>query len=34
MKIVITGIRGMPANYGGFETFNEELSVKIVGWVE
>lgn len=27
MKIAIMGIRGIPANYGGFETFAEEL-----GW--
>ena len=26
MKIAILGTRGVPANYGGFETFAEELS--------
>ncbi len=25
MEIAIMGIRGIPANYGGFETFAEEL---------
>lgn len=30
MKIAIMGIRGIPANYGGFETFAEELSVRLV----
>ncbi len=30
MKIAITGIRGIPANYGGFETFAEELSTRLV----
>ena len=25
MKIAIMGIRGIPANYGGFETFAENL---------
>ena len=24
MKLAIPGIRGVPANYGGFETFAEE----------
>lgn len=30
MKIAITGIRGIPANYGGFETFTEELATRLV----
>ena len=30
MKIAIMGIRGIPANYGGFETFGEELSTRLV----
>lgn len=30
MKIAIVGTRGIPANYGGFETFAEELSVRLV----
>lgn len=30
MRIAILGIRGIPANYGGFETFAEELSVRLV----
>lgn len=30
MKIAIMGIRGIPANYGGFETFAEALSVRLV----
>jgi glycosyltransferase involved in cell wall biosynthesis len=30
MKLAILGIRGIPANYGGFETFAEELSVRLV----
>lgn len=30
MRIAIMGIRGIPANYGGFETFAEELSVRLV----
>jgi len=30
MKIAIMGIRGIPANYGGFETFAEELSTRLV----
>ncbi len=29
MKIAIMGIRGIPANYGGFETFAEELAVRL-----
>jgi len=30
MKIAIMGIRGIPANYGGFETFSEELAPRLV----
>jgi glycosyltransferase involved in cell wall biosynthesis len=30
MKIGIMGIRGIPANYGGFETFAEELATRLV----
>ncbi len=30
MKIAILGSRGIPANYGGFETFAEELSTRLV----
>lgn len=30
MRIAIVGTRGIPANYGGFETFAEELSTKLV----
>ncbi len=30
MKIAIAGTRGIPACYGGFETFAEELSVRLV----
>ena len=30
MRIAITGIRGIPACYGGFETFAEELGVRLV----
>ncbi|MEE4311956.1 MAG: glycosyltransferase [candidate division KSB1 bacterium] len=30
MNIAIMGIRGIPANYGGFETFAEELSIRLV----
>ena len=30
MKIAIAGIRGIPANYGGFETFAEEISARLV----
>jgi len=30
MKISILGTRGIPANYGGFETFAEELSRRLV----
>lgn len=29
MKIAIVGTRGIPANYGGFETFAEELSCRL-----
>lgn len=29
MKIAIIGTRGIPANYGGFETFAENLSVRL-----
>src|ERR1700691_2460352 len=29
MRIAILGTRGLPANYGGFETFAEELSVRL-----
>jgi glycosyltransferase involved in cell wall biosynthesis len=30
MKIAIMGIRGIPANYGGFETFAEKLAPRLV----
>lgn len=30
MKIAIIGTRGIPANYGGFETFAEEMSTRLV----
>jgi len=30
MKIAIMGIRGIPANYGGFETFAEELAPRLI----
>ncbi len=30
MKIAIMGIRGIPANYGGFETFAEHLATRLV----
>jgi len=30
MKLALMGIRGIPANYGGFETFAEELSTRLV----
>lgn len=30
MRIAILGTRGIPANYGGFETFAEELAVRLV----
>ena len=29
MRIAIAGTRGIPANYGGFETFAEELSTRL-----
>lgn len=29
MRIAVLGTRGIPANYGGFETFAEELSVRL-----
>ncbi|MPY89830.1 MAG: DUF1972 domain-containing protein [Luteitalea sp.] len=30
MRIAILGTRGIPANYGGFETFAEELAARLV----
>lgn len=30
MRIALVGTRGIPANYGGFETFAEELSARLV----
>jgi hypothetical protein len=30
MRIAILGIRGVPANYGGFETFAEQLGRRLV----
>ena len=30
MRIAILGTRGIPSNYGGFETFAEELAVRLV----
>lgn len=30
MKIAIVGTRGIPAKYGGFETFAQEISVRLV----
>ena len=30
MRIAILGTRGIPANYGGFETFAEELGSRLV----
>jgi glycosyltransferase involved in cell wall biosynthesis len=30
MKIALLGTRGIPANYGGFETFAEEISPRLV----
>jgi len=30
VSIAILGTRGIPANYGGFETFAEELSTRLV----
>jgi len=32
MKIAILGARGIPANYGGFDTLVEELSVRLVNF--
>ena len=29
MRIAILGTRGIPARYGGFETFAEELAVRL-----
>ena len=29
MKIALLGTRGIPARYGGFETFAEELSTRL-----
>src|SRR6185437_11008265 len=29
MRIALLGTRGIPANYGGFETFAEELSTRL-----
>ena len=31
MRIALLGTRGIPANYGGFETFAEELSTRLAG---
>jgi len=31
MRIALLGTRGIPANYGGFETFAEEISVRLAG---
>ncbi|MCI3953115.1 MAG: glycosyl transferase, group 1, partial [Burkholderiales bacterium] len=31
MRIALLGTRGIPANYGGFETFAEELSARLAG---
>ena len=30
MRIALLGTRGIPANYGGFETFAEEISLRLV----
>jgi glycosyltransferase involved in cell wall biosynthesis len=30
LSIAVLGTRGIPANYGGFETFAEELSIRLV----
>lgn len=30
MRIAVLGARGIPATYGGFETFSEELAVRLV----
>lgn len=32
IKVAITGTRGIPAKYGGFETFAQELSVLLVNY--
>ena len=29
MRVAILGIRGIPANYGGFETFAQELAPRL-----
>ncbi|MGH9903103.1 MAG: DUF1972 domain-containing protein, partial [Pyrinomonadaceae bacterium] len=29
MRIAILGTRGVPASYGGFETFAEQLSTRL-----
>src|SRR5882724_11675616 len=29
MRIALLGTRGIPANYGGFETFAEEISTRL-----
>ena len=31
MRFAILGTRGIPASYGGFETFAEELSTRLAG---
>ncbi|MEW6743416.1 MAG: glycosyltransferase [Planctomycetota bacterium] len=31
MRIAIVGTRGIPARYGGFETFAEELAIRLAG---
>jgi len=31
MKIAILGTRGIPANYGGFETCAEHLATRLIG---
>src|SRR5919108_834934 len=31
MRIAILGTRGIPASYGGFETFAEHLATRLVG---
>ena len=30
MRVALLGTRGIPANYGGFETFAEQLSTRLV----
>ena len=30
LRIALLGTRGIPANYGGFETFAEELATRLV----